>query len=342
MRKIYMLIATVAVVFSASAQRTVPTSTPVSTIGMPVIGNSRTVTDTLVGASWTNTSAIGPTVYSSGNGGYVCGNNGYDDFQKAQAFLNTIGNINVEGAIIWFGAKESDAGSSGTSKIQIRHHLLDASGTNAAGPSTSAPGTVNATTDVLYAAIDTGSAYVDGANTIMFSSPVFTTGDFAIGVNFQTLAGGDTVGMVSSSQPASGPPGDAMGSDMAWEQWNDNSWHTMLQAWPLDIDFFIWALVDINVGIEEGFLNGARLGQNVPNPVTNSTTVSYALENSTNNVSLMIFDVTGKLVATYNEGNKAAGNYSIKIETANLDAGIYYYALTAGKGRIAKKMTVSK
>ncbi len=337
MKKIYTLIATVAVVFSATAQRTVSTVTPISTVGVPTLSNDRTVTDTLVGYSWTNAAATGATFIGSANGGYVAGNNGYDDFQKAQSFINTIGNINVEGAIIWFGAKQSDMGSSGTSKIQVRHHSLTAPGTTSTGASTSAPGTVNATTDVLFAAIDTGFAYVDGANTIMFSTPVFTTGDFAIGVNFQTLAAGDTVGMIHSTD------GDAGATDLSWEQWSDNSWHTMFQAWPLDIDFFIWALVDINVGIEEqGFLNGARLGQNVPNPAVNNTVVSYELENSTNNVSIVIFDVTGKLVRTYNEGNKAAGKHSLTIETANLDAGVYYYALTAGKGRIAQKMVVSK
>ena len=335
MKKIYTLIATVAVVFSASAQRTVSTVTPISTVGVPTLNTNRTVTDTLVGYSWTNASAVGATFIGSANGGYVAGNNGYDDFQKAQSFLNTIGNINVEGALMWFGAKQSDAGSSGTSKVQVRHHSLNAAGTTSGGASTTAPGTVNRTADLLFSAIDTGFVYTP--EVVMFSTPVFTTGDFAIGLNFPTLAAGDTVGLIHSSD------GDAGATDMSWEQWSDNSWHTMFQAWPLDIDFFIWALVDINVGIEEqGFLNGARLGQNVPNPATNNTTVTYAIENNTSNVSLMIFDVTGKLVATYNEGNKAAGTHSVLVETATLENGTYFYALTAGKGRIAKKMTVSK
>jgi len=335
MKKIYTLIATVAVIFSANAQKIVSTTTTtLSSVGVPMFNTNRTVTDTLVGYSWTIAST--PSFIGSANGGYVAGNNGYDDFQKAQSFLNTIGNINVEGALMWFGAKQSDMGSSGTSKVQVRHHTLNAAGTTSTGASTSAPGTVNATADLLYTDLDTGLAYTP--EVVMFASPVFTTGDFAIGINFQTLAAGDTVGLVHSAD------GDASGGqDMSWEQWSDNSWHTMFQAWPLDIDFFIWALVDINTGIEEqGFLNGARLGQNVPNPATNNTTVAYALENNTNNVSLMIFDVTGKLVATYNEGNKAAGTHNVLVETANLENGTYFYALTAGKGRIAKKMTVSK
>jgi len=336
MKKIYTLIATVAVVLSANAQRTISTVTPVSSVGVPTLSADRTVTDTLVGYSWTNATAVGPTFIGAAPGGYVAGNNFYGDLQKTQSFINTIGNINVEGAIIWFGAKQSDLGSSGTSKIQVRHHTLNAAGTTSTGPSTSAPGTVNSTADVLFSAVDTGFAYVDGANMIMFPSPVFTTGDFAIGVNFQTLAAGDTLGMIHSTD------GDAGATDMSWEQWSDNSWHTMFQAWPLDIDFFIWALIDINVGIEEGFINGARLSQNKPNPAVNNTVVTYELENNTNNVSMVIFDVTGKLVRTYNEGNKAAGKYSINIETADLDAGVYYYALTAGKGRVAQKMVVTK
>jgi Secretion system C-terminal sorting domain len=337
MKKIYTVIAAVAVVFSANAQKMVSTSTPLSSAGLPTISAERTVTDTIVGISWTSATAA-PTVIGSINGGYVCGNNGYGDAQKAQGFVNSIGNIAVEGAIIWFAGKESDAGSSATSKVQVREYSLNGAGTNTSGPVTTAPGTVNASVDILYAAIDTGSSFTS-AMTIMFTTPVLTASDFAIGVNFATLAAGDTVGIVSSSD------GDAAGSDYSWEDWSPSAWHTMFQAWPLDIDFFIWALVDANPnGIEEqGFLNGARLSQNVPNPANaGSTIVGYELENSANNVSLMIFDVTGKLVGTYNEGNQAAGKHSINVSTLNLDAGVYYYALTAGKGRIAHKMVVGK
>lgn len=337
MKKIYTILAAFAVVLSANAQgRLVSGSISVSNAGIPAVSAGRTVTDTIFNASDYNASATGVTIYSSGNGGYVCGNNGYGDKAKVQAFTNTIGSIAVEGAIIWFGAKEHD-GTATVSKIMVREYSLTGAGTSTAGAVTNAPSTVNASLDVLFPMIDTGTSFATGAMPYMFATPVLTGLDFGIGVDFTGLGAGDTVGLVSWTD------GDAMGADMAWEKWSDNTWYTMFQAWPLDIDFFIWALIDDNPsGIEEGYINGVNLSQNTPNPAVNNTVISYNLENNTNNVSLMIFDVTGKMVKTFNEGNKPAGKYSVNVATADLTAGVYYYAITAGKGRIAKKMIVTK
>jgi hypothetical protein len=339
MKKIYTFIAALAVVLGANAQgKVVSGSVNMSKEGLPAFAADRTVTDTLVGASWTNGSAAGPTLYSSGNGGYVNGNNGYADKAKVQAFVNSIGSIGIDGALIWFGAKEHD-GTATTSKVTVKEYSLNGPGTASSGAVTNAPNTVNASVDVTFAAIDTGLTLAAGGNTIMFPTQILTSTDFGIGVDFSTLGAGDTVGLVSSTD------GDALVTDMTWEKWSDNTWYTYLASsgWGLDIDLFIWALVDNNPsGIEEGYLNGANLFVNEPNPAVNSTTVTYALENNTDNVSLMIFDVAGKLVRTYNEGNMAAGKHSINVSTSDLNAGVYYYALTAGKGRIAKKMIVTK
>jgi hypothetical protein len=337
MKKIYTLVAAFAVVLSANAQnKQVSTSTPMSTVGFPAISAERTVTDTLAGPSWASATAA-PTLIGATVGGYVVGNNGYGDQAKVQAFINTIGTVGVEGALIWFGAKESDAGSSAGSKVTIKEYSLNGPGTADAGAVTSAPNTVNRSADLLFSDLDTANTFALGTNIVMFATPRVETGDFAIGVDFTTLAAGDTVGIICSSD------GDAGGSELTWEKWDTGAWYSMLAAWPLDIDFLIWALVDNNpTGIEEGFLNGARLSQNMPNPATNSTTINYELQNENQNVSIMLFDVTGKLVQTINEGTRPAGKYSVKLETSNLEAGIYYYALNAGKGRIAKKMTIVK
>lgn len=338
MKKTYTLIAAIAFTLAANAQtRAVSITTLLSPVGVPTFSADRTPTDTLVGFSWTNNSAAGPQLLGAQGGGFVCGNNGYGDKAKAQAFTNTLGSVAVDGALIWFGAKEHDGSAPATSKITVKEYSLDGPGENNTATITTAPGTVNATVDVLFAAIDTGSTYADGASAYMFATAPIAAGDFAIGVDFTTLGAGDTVGIVHSTDA------DAGTSDMSWEKWSDDTWHSLLKAWPLDIDLFIWALVEPSNGIEEqGFLNGARLSNNVPNPANQNTIVGYELQKNTDNVSLRIFDVTGKLVATYNEGNKIQGKHSINVETSNLDAGVYYYALTAGNGRIAKKMIVSK
>jgi hypothetical protein len=330
MKKIYTLIATVAVVFSANAQRTASTSTsPVTTQAYGTINAERAPFDTL----WWANAASTPTLYNSTGGGYVCGNNGYGDKAKAQAFINSFGSIAVTGTLVWFGAK-SGAGA-GTSKVVIQEYSMNGTGTNVGGTGAAAPGTVNGSIDLLHSAIDTTSATAITA--YMFPTAIATSADFAVGVDFTTLAAGDTAGLVSNADLEPG------GTDLSWDKWSDNSWHSLLEPgnWGLDIELAMWPIIDLGSGIGEGFINGV-LAQNSPNPAVNSTTITYSLEKDANNVSIKIIDAAGKTVRTYNEGNKAAGKYSINVETASLEAGVYYYALTAGKGRIASKMVVTK
>lgn len=330
MKKIYTLIATVAVVFSANAQRTASSSiSPATTQVYGSMNEERAPFDTLW---WTNAAAA-PTLFNSTGGGYVCGNNGYGDKEKAQAFLNSFGSVGVTGTIVWFGAK-SGAGA-GTSKVVIKEYSMNGTGTNVAGAGSAAPGTMNRSVDLLHSAIDTTTA--TAIQYYAFSSPAVTSTDFAISVDFSTLAAGDTAGLVSTAD------GDAGGADMSWDKWSDNSWHSLLEPgnWGLDIDIALWPVLDLGSGIREGFINGVMV-QNSPNPAVDNTVISYSLEKASDNVSIKIIDANGKLVRTYNEGNKAAGKYSINVETSSLNAGVYYYALTAGKGRIAEKFVVSK
>lgn len=88
-------------------------------------------------------------------------------------------------------------------------------------------------------------------------------------------------------------------------------------------------------------LSNLNVSQNVPNPFTEQTIVSYNL-NETANVSLQIMDVTGKVISTINEGTQAAGAHNISVDGAALAAGTYFYTLTAGTYQVTKRMVVSK
>lgn len=95
------------------------------------------------------------------------------------------------------------------------------------------------------------------------------------------------------------------------------------------------------VGIDENQANNIRVGQNVPNPFNDNTYISYELVEGAN-VTLEIFDVTGKKVQTINEGRKFAGSHNIQFNGGNLQAGVYFYTLTAGETRVTKRMTLVK
>ncbi len=76
--------------------------------------------------------------------------------------------------------------------------------------------------------------------------------------------------------------------------------------------------------------------QNIPNPAVSSTAVNFEIVNA-NTVSLSLYDVTGKLIKTINQGKIAAGVHTIVLETSDVDAGVYFYTLTVGEQQLTKK-----
>lgn len=90
------------------------------------------------------------------------------------------------------------------------------------------------------------------------------------------------------------------------------------------------------------FVNGAKLFQNSPNPTSANTTITYELENSSI-VSFNVYDVTGKVVASQVVGEQASGIHNINFNTENLAAGIYHYTLSVDNtASSAMKMVVIK
>ena len=66
-----------------------------------------------------------------------------------------------------------------------------------------------------------------------------------------------------------------------------------------------------------------------PNPFNPSTTMQYSVA-ATGHVLLRVFDVTGREVATLEEGIREPGRYSVVWDAADLAGGVYFYRLTAG------------
>jgi hypothetical protein len=73
-----------------------------------------------------------------------------------------------------------------------------------------------------------------------------------------------------------------------------------------------------------------RLEQNYPNPFNPSTVICFHLPVSSH-VTLKVFDVTGREVATLADKEMAAGNHSVRFAPRDLAGGLYFYQLTADK-----------
>lgn len=83
------------------------------------------------------------------------------------------------------------------------------------------------------------------------------------------------------------------------------------------------------------------LGQNFPNPANLHTTFPYTV-NEASEVSLKVMDMTGKVIAVYNEGFKTRGNYQLDVKVNDLPAGIYYVMLDMNGKVSTRKMSVVK
>jgi hypothetical protein len=83
------------------------------------------------------------------------------------------------------------------------------------------------------------------------------------------------------------------------------------------------------------------LAQNYPNPFNPTTTIYYSIK-SIGLVTLKVFDMLGKEVASLVDSRKEPGNYSVEFNAANLPSGIYFYTLTSGKFMDTKKLILLK
>lgn len=80
-----------------------------------------------------------------------------------------------------------------------------------------------------------------------------------------------------------------------------------------------------------------RLFESYPNPFNPSTTIGYSLPDQ-GYVTLRVYDVLGKEIATLVNEEKPAGEYSVVWNAENFSSGVYYYRLSVGSFTQTRKM----
>jgi hypothetical protein len=83
------------------------------------------------------------------------------------------------------------------------------------------------------------------------------------------------------------------------------------------------------------------LDQNYPNPFNPATTISYEIR-SAGQVTLRVFDVLGREVATLVNGYQGAGSHTSTFDGSRLSSGVYFYRLQSGSFVNTKKMVLEK
>lgn len=83
------------------------------------------------------------------------------------------------------------------------------------------------------------------------------------------------------------------------------------------------------------------LYQNYPNPFNPTTVIQYHLP-SPCFVTLIVYDVLGRRIATLVEKNQRAGTHTVTFNGNRLSSGIYFYSLKAGNVVRTKKLIILK
>jgi len=84
-----------------------------------------------------------------------------------------------------------------------------------------------------------------------------------------------------------------------------------------------------------------ELEQNYPNPFNPSTTIAFALPKPSE-VTLKIFDASGREVATLVEGKLPAGRHEVVLDASPFSSGVYFYRLQAEEFSQTRRLMLVK
>ncbi len=83
------------------------------------------------------------------------------------------------------------------------------------------------------------------------------------------------------------------------------------------------------------------LSQNYPNPFNPSTVIPFTIP-ATGRVSLRVYDLLGREVATLLDGDVGPGSYEATFDASGLPSGVYIYRIVSGTFTNMKKLNVIK
>ncbi len=107
------------------------------------------------------------------------------------------------------------------------------------------------------------------------------------------------------------------------------------------LEVFAFTIIDLSLVNENSNPTTFELYQNYPNPFNPTTTINYQIAKS-GFVSLKVYDILGKEVATLVDEYKSAGKYEVEFSATNLSSGIYFYNLITEKYSQIKKLVLLK
>jgi len=141
-----------------------------------------------------------------------------------------------------------------------------------------------------------------------------------------------------------GMPDAVIVSDLTWVDELTTTGRFYVIAGTYGRSMYRREVQDVDVSaVPPGLLNPPRmtLAQSAPNPVPlgASARISFTLPKA-GTVSLRVYDVSGRLVATLADGLLAEGAHEHVFQTGGMASGVYLYRLEAGGAILSKKLIV--
>jgi PKD repeat protein len=242
-------------------------------------------------------------LYISDGGGYVSGNNEYDDLAKANYFSVDQPHY-LTGLLIDFGV--ATGGS-----IQIEIAVWDNSGTGAK------PG-VKLGSEMIDLQSIISDIQNETTTYISFDPPINLTSVFYAGVVLPSGLG-DTIAILTNSDGDTSPA-------TAWEQWNDQSWHSFddPSGWALDVSHAIFPIV-----VQGELLDAAF-----------TASVTYVQPGGLIQFTDMSLGDPESWEWTFEGGNPGTSNMQ-NPEVEYLEEGVYTVSLSVTKGTETSTKTIA-
>lgn len=129
--------------------------------------------------------------------------------------------------------------------------------------------------------------------------------------------------------------------DLAFSKYDNNLYVASTTSGIFKRLFVITGISKVNEIIPDEFM----LEQNYPNPFNAVTSIKFKVTSvgqSSQTVTINVFDLLGKEVATLVNEKLEAGEYKIIFNAGNLPSGIYFYKLTSDNISLTKKLILIK
>jgi len=181
-----------------------------------------------------------------------------------------------------------------------------------------------------YTVPGTGMQYIDMQSPLQYAG----TGNLLVEICYD-----------NSSYTSYSPVYATSNAGKTWGYYTDNSSGCTMTGGAtqsLRPNISLYLTTSTGVGsLQTGIPTKFDMKQNYPNPFNPVTKINYEIPKASH-VSLKVFDILGREVASLVNGNMEAGYYTYDFDASTLSSGVYIYKITAGTFEKTMRMMVVK